>query len=170
MNLQPNHLNNNRILLEPLQALHFEELYAIASDPLIWEQHPNPNRYQKDVFRTFFEGAITSGGAFIIRNADNGKAVGSSRFYDYSRINDEVKIGYTFFSRDCWGKGINKEVKSLMLNYAFIYVEKVVFHVGANNIRSQIAMEKLGAQKVGEETVAYYGEPDRLNFVYRMLR
>ena len=170
MNLQPNHLNNNRILLEPLQAAHFDELYAVASDPLIWEQHPNPNRYQKEVFQTFFEGAITSGGAFIIRNADNGKVLGSSRFYDYSRINDEVKIGYTFFSRECWGKGINKEVKSLMLNYAFIYVEKVIFHVGANNTRSQIAMEKLGAQKTGEETVAYYGEPDRLNYVYEMRR
>ena len=170
MNLQPNHLNNNRILLEPLQAAHFDELYAVASDPLIWEQHPNPNRYQKEVFQTFFEGAINSGGAFIIRNADNGKALGSSRSYDYSRINDEVKIGYTFFSRECWGKGINKEVKSLMLNYAFIYVEKVIFHVGANNTRSQIAMEKLGAQKTGEETVAYYGEPDRLNYVYEMQR
>jgi RimJ/RimL family protein N-acetyltransferase len=153
-----------------LQRIHFEELYAVASDPLIWEQHPNPSRYQKEVFTSFFEGAIASGGAFIIRNTDSGKAVGSSRFYDYSRINDEIKIGYTFFSRDCWGKGINKEVKTLMLNYAFIYVEKVIFHVGAQNVRSQIAMEKLGAQKTGEETVAYYGEPDRLNYVYEMQR
>jgi len=168
MNLQPNHLNNNRIILEPLQALHFEELYAIASDPLIWEQHPNPNRYQKEVFQTFFEGAINSGGAFIIRNADTGKALGSSRFYDYSRINDEIKIGYTFFSRDCWGKGINKEVKTLMLNYAFIYVERVIFHVGASNIRSQNAMLQLGAKKIGEEIIAYFGEPDRLNYVYEM--
>jgi RimJ/RimL family protein N-acetyltransferase len=168
MNLQPNHLNNNSVLLEPLQVDHFEELYGVASDPLIWEQHPNPNRYQKEVFQTFFEGAITSGGAFIIRNADTGKAVGSSRFYDYSRINDEIKIGYTFFSRDCWGKGINKEVKTLMLNYAFIYVERVIFHVGASNIRSQNAMLQLGAKKIGEEIIAYFGEPDRLNYVYEM--
>lgn len=168
MNIQPNHLNNNRILLEPLQVAHFEELYAVASDPLIWEQHPNPNRYQKEVFKSFFEGAMASGGAFIIRNSDSGKAVGSSRFYDYSRINDEIKIGYTFFSRDCWGQGINKEAKTLMLNYAFIYVEKVIFHVGAQNIRSQLAMEKMGAQKMGEAIVAYYGEPDRLNYVYEM--
>ena len=168
MNLQPNHLNNNSVLLEPLQVDHFEELYGVASDPLIWEQHPNPNRYQKEVFQTFFEGAITSGGAFIIRNADTGKAMGSSRFYDYSRINDEIKIGYTFFSRDCWGKGINKEVKTLMLNYAFIYVERVIFHVGALNIRSQNAMLQLGAKKIGEEIIAYFGGPDRLNYVYEM--
>ena len=156
MNLQPNHLNNNSVLLEPLQVDHFEELYGVASDPLIWEQHPNPNRYQKEVFQTFFEGAITSGGAFIIRNADTGKAMGSSRFYDYSRINDEIKIGYTFFSRDCWGKGINKEVKTL------------IFHVGALNIRSQNAMLQLGAKKIGEEIIAYFGESDRLNYVYEM--
>jgi len=170
MNIQPNHLSGTNIRLEPLQRIHFEELYAVASDPLIWEQHPNPSRYQKEVFTSFFEGAIASGGAFIIRNTDSGKAVGSSRFYDYSRINDEIKIGYTFFSRDCWGKGINKEVKTLMLNYAFIYVEKVIFHVGAQNIRSQLAMEKLGAKKIGEEMVAYYNEPDRLNYVYEMRR
>ena len=83
---------------------------------------------------------------------------------------NEIKIGYTFFSRDCWGKGINKQVKTLMLNYAFIYIEKVIFHIGAKNIRSQIAIQKLGAKKVSEEMVAYYNEPDRLNFVYEMMR
>jgi RimJ/RimL family protein N-acetyltransferase len=169
MNLQPNHLSNHLIRLEPLQPFHFEELYEVASDPLIWAQHPNPNRYQKEVFTSFFEGALQSGGAFIVRDVDTGKPIGSSRFYDYKPLDNEIKIGYTFFSRDCWGKGINKQVKTLMLNYAFIYIEKVIFHVGAQNVRSQIAMEKLGAKKISEEMVAYYGEPDRLNFVYEMI-
>jgi RimJ/RimL family protein N-acetyltransferase len=170
MNLQPNHLSNHLIRLEPLQPMHFNELYAVASDPLIWEQHPNPNRYQKEVFESFFEGAVESGGAFIVRDVDTGIALGSSRFYDYKPLDHEIKIGYTFFSRDCWGKGINKQVKTLMLNYAFIYIEKVIFHIGAQNIRSQIAIEKLGAKKISEEMVAYYNEPDRLNFVYEMVR
>ncbi len=170
MNLQPNHLSNHLIRLEPLQLVHFNELYTAASDPLIWEQHPNPNRYQKEVFESFFEGALASGGAFIIRDVDTGKTLGSTRFYDLKPLDNEIKIGYTFFSRDCWGKGINKQVKTLMLNYAFIYIEKVIFHIGAQNIRSQIAIEKLGAKKVSEEMVAYYNEPDRLNFVYEMMR
>ena len=170
MNLQPNHLSNHLIRLEPLQALHLVELYEVASDPLIWAQHPNPNRYQKEVFESFFEGALASGGAFIVRDVDTGKALGSTRFYDLKPLDNEIKIGYTFFSRDCWGKGINKQVKTLMLNYAFIYIEKVIFHIGAQNIRSQIAIEKLGAKKVSEEMVAYYNEPDRLNFVYEMMR
>ena len=158
------------ISLEPLQPIHFDELYAAASDPLIWEQHPNPNRYQKEVFESFFEGALESGGAFIVRDVDTGITLGSSRFYDYKPLDHEIKIGYTFFTRDCWGKGINKQVKTLMLNYAFIYIEKVIFHIGAQNMRSQIAIEKLGAKKVSEEMVAYYNEPDRLNFVYEILR
>jgi RimJ/RimL family protein N-acetyltransferase len=170
MNLQPNHLSNHLIRLEPLQPMHFNELYVAASDPLIWEQHPNPNRYQKEVFESFFEGALESGGAFIVRDVDSGMALGSSRFYDYKPLNNEIKIGYTFFTRDCWGKGINKQVKTLMLNYAFIYIEKVIFHIGALNMRSQIAIEKIGAKKVSEEMVAYYNEPDRLNFVYEILR
>ena len=170
MNLQPNHLSNHLIRLEPLQPSHFNELYETASDPLIWEQHPNPNRYQKEVFESFFEGALASGGAFIVRDVDTGKALGSTRFYDLKPLDNEIKIGYTFFSRDCWGKGINRQVKTLMLNYAFIYIEKVIFHIGAQNIRSQIAIEKLGAKKVGEEMVAYYNEPDRLNFVYEIMR
>jgi RimJ/RimL family protein N-acetyltransferase len=170
MNLQPNHLSNHLIRLEPLLPIHFNELYAAASDPLIWEQHPNPNRYQKEVFESFFEGALESGGAFIVRDVDTGKALGSSRFYDYKPFEREIKIGYTFFSRDCWGKGINQQVKTLMLNYAFIYIEKVIFHIGAFNIRSQIAIEKLGAKKISEEMVAYYNEPDRLNFVYEMIK
>ena len=123
-----------------------------------------------DVFESFFEGALESGGAFIIRDVDTGKALGSTRFYDYKPFEREIKIGYTFFSRDCWGKGINQQVKTLMLNYAFIYIEKVIFHIGAQNIRSQIAIEKLGAKKVSEEMVAYYNEPNRLNFVYEMVR
>ena len=170
MNLQPNHLSNHLVRLEPLQPFHFEELYLVASDPLIWEQHPNPNRYQKEVFESFFEGAIASGGAFIVRDEATGEALGCSRFYDYKPLDSEIKIGYTFFSRYCWGKGINKQVKTLMLNYAFIYIEKVIFHIGAQNIRSQIAIEKLGAKKVSEEMVAYYNEPDRLNFVYEIMR
>ena len=53
-----------------------------------------------------------------------------------------------------------------MLNYILQFVENVIFHVGAENIRSQKAMAKLGATKIGEEEVAYFGEATRLNFVY----
>ena len=168
MILQPTHLKNDLVWLEPLKQAHFEELYLVASDPLIWEQHPNPDRYKLDAFTNYFKGAIESAGAFIIRDALSGQALGSSRYCAYDAANKEIQIGYTFFSRVCWGKSINKAVKKLMLTHAFNYVDKVAFYVGANNIRSQKAMERIGGIKVREEVVAYFGEPDRLNFRYEI--
>lgn len=165
---QPIGLRDGNVHLEPLREDHFEELYAVASDPLVWAQHPNPDRYQREVFRTFFEGAIASGGAFIIRAADDGRAIGGSRFYEHDPVADEVKIGYTFFARECWGRGFNPAVKRLMLDHAFRHVARVFFHVGAGNIRSQKAMERIGARKVGEVDVAYHGEALKRNFVYEI--
>jgi N-acetyltransferase len=158
-NLQPIHLHNDLVQLKPLSSDDFEELFAVASNPLIWEQHPNPDRYQRPVFLNYFDGAIASKGAFLIKDALTGAAIGSSRFYDHKSDLQEIKIGYTFFSRECWGKPYNSNVKQLMLAHAFTFVERVVFHVGASNIRSQKAMEKLGAIKTGEEEVAYVSNP-----------
>lgn len=168
MNLQPTNLKNDMVWLEPLKQTHFDELYLVASDPLIWEQHPNPDRYKLEAFTNYFKGAMESGGAFIIRDAATGMALGSSRYCSYNAEKKEIQIGYTFFSRNCWGKSINAAVKKLMLHHAFNYVEKVAFYVGANNIRSQKAMERIGGIKVGEEVVAYFGEPSRLNFRYEI--
>ncbi len=167
MNLQPFNLADENVKLIPLREEDFELLYAVASDPLIWEQHPNPDRYKRDVFLNYFKGAIESKGAFLIKDAFD-QVIGCTRFYDYFPEQKEIKIGYTFFSRNSWGKPLNRSAKLLMLDYAFQYVDQVIFHVGANNIRSQKAMEKLGAVKVGEELVAYYGEASRNNFVYQI--
>jgi RimJ/RimL family protein N-acetyltransferase len=167
MNWQPLNLKNEWVELTPLTETDFEELYAVAKDPLVWEQHPNPDRYKRDVFQTYFQGAVESKGAFLIKDS-TGNAIGCTRFYDHVPEIKEVKIGYTFFSRDCWGKPFNQSTKSLMLQYAFQFVHDVIFHVGANNIRSQKAMEKMGALRIGQETVAYYGEEPRENIVYKM--
>ena len=152
--------------LIPLKISDFETLYSIASDPLIWEQHPNKNRYEREVFANFFEGAILSKGAYIAYKKADNTPIGSSRFYDHDAKAKTISIGYTFLARDCWGKGYNFAMKSLMLNYAFTFVESVHFHIGAQNIRSQKAIEKLGAIKLSEQALAYFGEPVRLNFIY----
>jgi len=161
--LQPS-LSNDVIKLEPLKNDDFERLYTVASDPLIWEQHPNKNRYQRSVFETFFTGAMESGGAFLISDIDTGEVLGSSRFYDL--YHHRVMIGYTFLSRSCWGKGINRSLKTLMLDHAFQFVDEVLFHVGSGNMRSRKAMEKLGAIQVGEENIQYYGESPVANVVF----
>ncbi|MEN2413540.1 GNAT family N-acetyltransferase [Flavobacterium mesophilum] len=167
-NLQPDFLENEILKLIPLEENHFEELYKVASDPLVWEQHPNKNRYERDVFQNFFEGAIESKGAFLILDKTTNEIAGSTRFYDYEPENNSIFIGYTFYGRNFWGTGFNPQVKKIMLDYAFQFVDKVRFHIGAENYRSQKAIEKLGAEKIDEINVAYYNEPSRHNFVYEI--
>ena len=65
-------LSNELVELQALQSGDFEVLYEVASDPLIWEQHPNPNRYQRPVFEKFFEGALASQGAYLVLDKTTG--------------------------------------------------------------------------------------------------
>lgn len=165
MNLQPV-LENEFILLQPLQQNDFERLFAVASDPLIWEQHPNKDRYKREVFQTYFEGAMESKGALLLFDKLTGEIAGSSRFYDYNEEESSMLIGYTFIARKFWGKAYNPAMKTLMIDHAFQYVNKILFHIGANNTRSKIAIGRIGAVKQKEISVAYHGEPEKLNFEY----
>ena len=163
--LQPT-LENIEVKLLPLQESDFERLYEVASDPLVWAQHPNKNRCEREPFRNFFEGAMMSGGAFLILDKITGEVAGSTRFYDYDKGQNSIFIGYTFYGTKFWGSKLNPQAKKLMLDYIFQYVDLVKFHVGAENCRSRKAMERLGAELKGEVVVAYHGEPNRNNVEY----
>jgi RimJ/RimL family protein N-acetyltransferase len=146
LNLQPENLANKYVKLLPLSNTDFERLYAVASDPLLWEQHPAKDRYKREVFRKFFDEGIESKGAFIILDAETNEPIGTSRFYDYDEKRKSIAVGYTFLARKYWGGNYNKASKELMLNYIFNFVETVIFHIGKDNIRSQIATGKFGAK------------------------
>jgi len=161
-------LKTENVKLVPLRTDDFEQLFTVASEPLVWEQHPNKDRYKREVFENFFQGAMESGGAFKIVEQNTGDVAGSTRFYDYNAEDNSIFIGYTFYGTKFWGSKLNPQVKKLMLDYIFQYVDKVNFHVGKDNIRSQKAMEKLGARKVDEVNVAYFGEPEKLNVVFEI--
>ncbi|MEO7310806.1 MAG: GNAT family N-acetyltransferase [Chitinophagaceae bacterium] len=166
--LQPT-LQNEFVKIRPLAAEDFDTLYLVASDPLIWEQHPNKNRYQLEAFQNFFKGAMESGGAFLVFDTQTNETIGSSRFCDAEEDDPScVAIGYTFLARDHWGSTYNQALKKLMIDHAFRFVDRVVFHIGAENRRSQNAIEKVGAKKVAEIEMEYYGEPSKLNFTYQI--
>lgn len=134
--------------VRPLRQGDFEALYAVARDPLVWAQHPASNRHLRCVFEHFFDDAIDSGGALAIVAGED-EVIGSSRFHAYDEQLSEVEIGWTFLARSYWGGGANREVKQLMLEHAFRSVRRVVFLVGAENHRSQRALEKIGAERAG---------------------
>jgi N-acetyltransferase len=163
--LQP-HLKGELIELRPLKPEDSDELFAVASDPLIWEQHPESNRYRKEVFTVFFKEALESGGAFVVIDRKNQQIIGSTRFYGYDPEKSEIEIGWTFLARKYWGGRYNREMKELLLAHAFKFVERVVFFVGEHNVRSQKAMEKIGAIREGIVTRAYGNHPPALNVKY----
>ena len=146
--LQPT-LTGTLVELRPLRAEDFDALFAVASDPLIWELHPEPERYKEDVFTGFFRGAMESGGAFAVIDRATGGIIGSSRYFGYDEQRSEIEIGWTFLARAYWGGSYNRDMKQLMLRHAFRFVDAVVFLVGPQNRRSQRAMEKIGGVRVG---------------------
>jgi RimJ/RimL family protein N-acetyltransferase len=143
--LQPT-LTGNLIQLRSLTPADFDELFTAASDPLIWAQHPESDRYTREVFQRYFDGAIESKGAFAIIEKKSGRMIGSSRYCNLDSAVGEVEIGWTFLERKFWGGIYNRELKTLMLDHAFKFVDRVVFVVGENNLRSQKALEKIGAR------------------------
>jgi len=163
--LQPN-LKGELLELRPLTPGDWDDLFAVASDPLIWEQHPESNRYKEEVFKVFFREALQSGGAFVVIDHMTQQIIGSTRFDGYDPEKSEIEIGWTFLAREYWGGQYNREMKSLMLNHAFKFVENVVFLIGEKNIRSQKAIEKIGAIRVGIVTRAYGNHPPAPNVKY----
>ncbi len=165
MNLQPTHLQADIVKLLPLEIQDFDALYQVAADPLVWEQHPAKDRYQIEVFKELFEGAMVSKSAFKIIDLQTNQIAGSTRFYDYNPQKSQIAIGYTFIARKYWATHFNRKLKEIMLNYAFEHVNTVLFHVGETNFRSQKAVQKLGATKIGEVMAN-----DKISFEFSLLK
>jgi RimJ/RimL family protein N-acetyltransferase len=163
--LQPT-LAGERLRLRPLRPEDFHDLYAVAADPLIWEQHPSRDRYREEVFKEFFREALQSRGALLAIDRKDGRVIGSSRFHGYDEARSEIEIGWTFLARSHWGGVYNGEMKRLMLQHAFRFVGSVLFRIGPQNLRSQRALEKIGGIRIGAGVDA----AGRESFVYEIIR
>ena len=150
-------LENDKVILTPLIDEYYNPLYEIATDPVLWEHHPISYAYRLEGYNKFFIEAMAIGSLVIIDKTTD-KVIGSTRFYNYNELENSVVIGHTFIAREYWGSGYNKSIKKLMLDYAFTHVNKVIFYVVVNNIRSQKALEKIGATAKGYITRNYEGK------------
>jgi len=144
-------LTGTLLEMRPLRPDDWDALFQAASDPLIWEQHPDRHRYREERFRVVFREGLESGGALVAVDRATGKVIGFTRYHDLVD-GRRVEIGWTFLARSHWGGRYNGEMKDLMIRHAFRFVPTVVFSVGVNNKRSRRAVEKLGAVLVGPVT------------------
>ncbi|WP_186728862.1 GNAT family N-acetyltransferase [Sphingomonas panacisoli] len=169
MDRQP-HLTGDLIELRPATPDDFAALFAVASDPQIWEVHPAHDRWQESVFRKFFDDGIASGGMLVAIDRATGEIIGSSR-YEFDRAEPgEVEIGWTFLARSHWGGRFNTEMKALMLDHAFRSVERVIFLVGDTNVRSRRAVEKIGGYLTPREHRAEMAGKPVVHVVYAIDR
>lgn len=140
-------LEGERLTLRPLCPEDWDALFAIAADPLIWEQHPAHDRWREPVFRAFFADALAGGGALVAIEKATGTIIGGSRFEGLVEAGGgSVEIGWTFLARRCWGGGFNHEMKRLMLAHALASVAECRFVVGKDNTRSCRALAAIGAR------------------------
>lgn len=144
--LQPT-LIGPTVTIRPITSEDWPELFAAASDPEIWKLHPRSNRYTEPAFREYFDSAVASKMAFVFVDRATGRLIGSSRYHGYEPAFSEIEIGWTFIVRSHWGGATNREIKRLMLDHAFTFVDTVIFWVGEKNWRSQGAMTKIGGVK-----------------------
>ena len=131
------------------------------------EQHPARDRYKEEVFQAFFREALDSGSALVAIDRKTRKIVGSSRYFGYEPEKREIEIGWTFLARSYWGGKYNGEMKRLMLDHAFQFVDSVVFLVGPDNLRSRRALERIGAELAGRRTRELHGHAVE-HVVYRI--
>ena len=146
MNEFKKELENKNFIIKQLKNRDFNLLYNIGKNKKIWEQHPENDRWKKEKFNNFFDNGIKNEfGIYGIFDKSNNNIIGSTRFYSYNKKENSVKLGFTFLTPEHWGGKTNLQIKTLMLGYAFNYVENVYFDIGKNNIRSRKAIEKIGA-------------------------
>jgi N-acetyltransferase len=159
-------LRSEHLVLRPLLPADREPLWAVARDPLLWDQHPDQTRHDRAGFERFFEAAL-AGRALAVEDRRTGRVIGSTRYYEWDPARREVAIGFTFIARDCWGGPANREMKQLLVDHAAPHADRVWFHVGKHNLRSRRAMEKIGGRLVFEGQRPQHDE--LIDFVYYLI-
>jgi N-acetyltransferase len=144
--------------------------WAIAADPLMWEVHPAWDRYKEPVFRAYFDANLASGGSLTTLERATGAVIGASRYWEADSATNSVEIGATYLARAHWGGGANREVKQLMVGHALAVLDIVNFRIGATNIRSRRAIEKIGARLTDRTDVSLMAGVPTKHVIYEIRR
>jgi RimJ/RimL family protein N-acetyltransferase len=148
-------LEGHGVRLEPLTLDHCDALAAAASDGRLWELWytfvPAPDgvhAYVNDATRGREDGHMLP---WAVRDLGTGAIVGSTRYHDIVASVDRVEIGYTWYAQRCQRTHLNTACKRLLLAHAFdtLGCQVVGLRTDRFNLRSQRAIEALGAQKDG---------------------
>jgi RimJ/RimL family protein N-acetyltransferase len=149
-------LTGRHVRLVPLREDHADALRAAAADGALWTLRftsvPGPGAGESEAYIASALAQRDAGVAlpFAVFDAE-GEIVGSTRFYDLDRSVPRLKIGYTWYAARVQRTALNTEAKRLLLGHAFdaLGCESVTFETSHENLRSQAAIQRLGAQRDG---------------------
>lgn len=148
-------LENNRVLLLPFNNPRNQELKEIIFNDSIWEFMGMFIKSNHD-FDEYIENTINDKNKgvcypFLIIDKLNNRVAGSTRYGNINLSSEKSEIGWTWYGKDFQGTGLNKACKFELLNFGFesIGFRRIQFSADEENIRSQKAIEKLGAKKEG---------------------
>ncbi|AEP89931.1 acetyltransferase, gnat family [Bacillus subtilis subsp. subtilis str. RO-NN-1] len=155
MNVTLQELTGELIRVVPMDKSHIQGLYESANDENIWTHLPKTITTLRGM-EAFVEEALQTKETgtefpFVIIHRKTGKMVGTTRFLYMSSASRSLEIGWTWFHPSVWGTSVNTECKYLLLQYCFEQLKtiRVQFKTDERNIRSQKAIERLGAVKEG---------------------
>ncbi|MFU8875790.1 GNAT family N-acetyltransferase [Micromonospora sp. SL4-19] len=152
----PATLTGRLIRLEPLGPQHADDLLAAAAHDEIWTYLDEPTPRTREAIDTFISDALRDQDRsqrlpFALVDLRSGKAIGSTSYIDLRPSDRTLEIGWTWLTPGAWGTGANAEAKFLLMRHAFevLGVGRVVIKTDLRNVRSQRAIERLGAHREG---------------------
>ena len=146
-------LEAHGIRLEPLDYQHHDELLVAASDGKLWELWftavPEPSQVSDYIMTALAGQEAGHMLPWAVRELDEGKIIGSTRYHDIVTPIDRVEIGYTWYGKRWQRSHVNTTCKLLLLEHAFdaLGCKVVGLRTDNFNFASQRAIEGLGARK-----------------------
>jgi len=156
MDIQPVTLTGRHVRLEPLAYSHVPDLAAGGTDPAIWQYIPYAPVHTEADMRAWVDDLLARQAKgndlpFAVVHRGTGRAIGATRYMDIQRANRAVEIGGTWYAPEHQRTAANTEAKLLLLTHAFeaLGCIRVQLKTDERNVRSQRAIERLGAIKEG---------------------
>jgi RimJ/RimL family protein N-acetyltransferase len=148
-------LENERVLLIPFENERNIELKNIIFDDEIWKYMGMYVRNDQD-FNTYIQNTLQQKAngicyPFLIIDKAANRVAGSTRYGYLNHASQKCEIGWTWYGKDFQGTGLNKACKYELLNFGFenIQFKRIQFSADLENLKSQRAIENLGALKEG---------------------
>ena len=153
MQLAPVVLRDGDLRLEPLRPEHAAGLATAAADGALWTltvtSVPAPGDEADYIAKALAQQQEGTRLPWAVILA--GQVVGSTSFHDIVPALHRLEIGYTWYAQSHWRSSLNTRCKLLLMAHAFdaLGAELVGWRTDALNLRSQAAIERLGARKDG---------------------